>query len=615
MRLKQLIKLGKGLYHYILIAIVLLIFSRITYSMIPLFTQYVLKRLLEQPGIGTTLEAYNQVNLPAFFIRFFESAPSFLDEIVYVAGILISLQIIRFLFRFIELSIRGYVRHTMGQNLRLNMYEHIQKLPYKFHNNTDSGDLIQRSTSDIETSVNFLSRTLMDIIFLASTLVFGAYQLYFLNPLLTFILLSIIPFVGLASIVYFRKNDKMYHDVEEAESKMMTVIQENLSSARIVRAFGNEAYEIEKLREKNDHHRHMRLRTGKIVSKFWGTMDFIGISQYVLVIVLGIYFMNQNQMDAAQIAAALGLVGMLIWPIRGLGHILNDYAKALAASKRIYDILNLETEYVKNGTLTPEVKGHIVFENVSFKFDDTENKLFKNLSFEILPGETVAFIGRTGSGKSTLMNMLMRMYEYHDGHIYIDGVELREIEKHYLRSHLGVVLQEPFLFSKTVYDNIAIANRKADRSKIMMAAQAASLEKDIKTFQQGYDTVVGEKGTTLSGGQKQRVAIARVLVSEKPILIFDDALSAVDTQTDLMIREALSNMNDKTTTLIITHRMTTAKEADKIIVIEDGVVQAVGNHQTLSKQKGLYQDLWNIQGKLEEEFLKTIEEGGHNDAR
>lgn len=615
MRLKQLIKLGKGLYHYILIAIVLLIFSRITYSMIPLFTQYVLKRLLEQPGIGTTLEAYNQVNLPAFFIRFFESAPSFLDEIVYVAGVLISLQIMRFLFRFIELSIRGYVRHTMGQNLRLNMYEHIQKLPYKFHNNTDSGDLIQRSTSDIETSVNFLSRTLMDIIFLASTLVFGAYQLYFLNPLLTFILLSIIPFVGLASIVYFRKNDKMYHDVEEAESKMMTVIQENLSSARIVRAFGNEAYEIEKLREKNDHHRHMRLRTGKIVSKFWGTMDFIGISQYVLVIVLGIYFMNQDQMDAAQIAAALGLVGMLIWPIRGLGHILNDYAKALAASKRIYDILNLETEYVKNGTLTPEVKGHIVFENVSFKFDDTENKLFKNLSFEILPGETVAFIGRTGSGKSTLMNMLMRMYEYHDGHIYIDGVELREIEKHYLRSHLGVVLQEPFLFSKTVYDNIAIANRKADRSKIMMAAQAASLEKDIKTFQQGYDTVVGEKGTTLSGGQKQRVAIARVLVSEKPILIFDDALSAVDTQTDLMIREALSNMNDKTTTLIITHRMTTAKEADKIIVIEDGVVQAVGNHQTLSKQKGLYQDLWNIQGKLEEEFLKTIEEGGHNDAR
>ena len=615
MRLKQLIKLGKGLYHYILIAIVLLIFSRITYSMIPLFTQYVLKRLLEQPGIGTTLEAYNQVNLPAFFIRFFESAPSFLDEIVYVAGVLISLQIIRFLFRFIELSIRGYVRHSMGQNLRLTMYEHIQKLPYKFHNNTDSGDLIQRSTSDIETSVNFLSRTLMDIIFLASTLVFGAYQLYFLNPLLTFILLSIIPFVGVASVIYFRKNDKMYHDVEEAESKMMTVIQENLSSARIVRAFGNEAYEIEKLREKNDHHRHMRLRTGKIVSKFWGTMDFIGISQYVLVIVLGIYFMNQNQMDAAQIAAALGLVGMLIWPIRGLGHILNDYAKALAASKRIYDILNLETEYVENGTLTPEIKGHIVFENVSFKFDDTENKLFKNLSFEILPGETVAFIGRTGSGKSTLMNMLMRMYEYHDGHIYIDGVELREIEKNYLRSHLGVVLQEPFLFSKTVYDNIAIANRKADRSKIMMAAQAASLEKDIKTFQQGYDTVVGEKGTTLSGGQKQRVAIARVLVSEKPILIFDDALSAVDTQTDLMIREALSNMNDKTTTLIITHRMTTAKEADKIIVIEDGVVQAVGNHQTLSKQKGLYQDLWNIQGKLEEEFLKTIEEGGHNDAR
>lgn len=614
MRLKQLIILGKGLYHYILLAIVLLIFSRITYSMIPLFTQYVLKRLLEQPGIGSVTEVYNQVNLPEVFIRFFESANSFLNEILYVAVVLMILQVIRFLFRFIELSIRGFVRHTMGQNLRLKMYEHIQKLPYKFHNNTDSGDLIQRSTSDIETSVNFLSRTLMDMIFLASTLVFGAYQLYILNGTLTMILLSIIPFVGIASVIYFRKNDKMYHDVEEAESNMMTVIQENLSSARIVRAFGNEAYEIEKMRIKNDHHRNMRLKTGKIVSKYWGTMDFIGISQYILVIGLGIYFMNQNQMDAAQIAAALGLVGMLIWPIRGLGHILNDYAKALAASKRIYEILNLETEYVKNGTLTPDIKGHLVFEQVRFKFDDTENILFKDLSFEILPGETVAFIGRTGSGKSTLMNMLMRMYEYQSGHIYLDGVELREIEKTHLRSHLGVVLQEPFLFSKTVYDNIAIANRKADRSKIMMAAQAASLEKDIKTFQQGYDTLVGEKGTTLSGGQKQRVAIARVLVSEKPVLIFDDALSAVDTQTDLMIRDALSKMNKKQTTLIITHRMTTAKEADKIIVIDQGVVQAVGNHETLSKQAGLYQELWKIQGKLEEDFLKTLE-GGNDDAR
>lgn len=614
MRLKQLIILGKGLYHYILLAIVLLIFSRITYSMIPLFTQYVLKRLLEQPGIGSVTEVYNQVNLPEVFIRFFESSNSFANEILYVAVVLMLLQVIRFLFRFIELSIRGFVRHTMGQNLRLKMYEHIQKLPYKFHNNTDSGDLIQRSTSDIETSVNFLSRTLMDMIFLASTLVFGAYQLYILNGTLTMILLSIIPFVGIASVIYFRKNDKMYHDVEEAESNMMTVIQENLSSARIVRAFGNEAYEIEKMRIKNDHHRNMRLKTGKIVSKYWGTMDFIGISQYILVIGLGIYFMNQNQMDAAQIAAALGLVGMLIWPIRGLGHILNDYAKALAASKRIYEILNLETEYVKNGTLTPDIKGHLVFEHVRFKFDDTENILFKDLSFEILPGETVAFIGRTGSGKSTLMNMLMRMYEYQSGHIYLDGVELREIEKTHLRSHLGVVLQEPFLFSKTVYDNIAIANRKADRSKIMMAAQAASLEKDIKTFQQGYDTLVGEKGTTLSGGQKQRVAIARVLVSEKPVLIFDDALSAVDTQTDLMIREALSKMNKKQTTLIITHRMTTAKEADKIIVIDQGVVQAVGNHETLSKQAGLYQELWKIQGKLEEDFLKTLE-GGNDDAR
>ncbi|MGB0174907.1 MAG: ABC transporter ATP-binding protein, partial [Acholeplasmataceae bacterium] len=243
------------------------------------------------------------------------------------------------------------------------------------------------------------------------------------------------------------------------------------------------------------------------------------------------------------------------------------------------------------------------------KFDDTNEPLFKDISFEIKPGETVAFIGRTGSGKSTLMNLLMRMYDYESGHIYIDGIELKKIKKEHIRKHLGVVLQEPFLFSKTVYENIAIADRQASREKIISAAQIASLERDIKTFKKGYETIVGEKGTTLSGGQKQRVAIARILVADKPILIFDDALSAVDTKTDLMIRDALQKRNSKQTTLIITHRMTTAREADKIIVIDKGVIESIGSHDQLANQEGLYKELWKIQGKLEQDFLNSIEGG------
>jgi ATP-binding cassette subfamily B protein len=258
------------------------------------------------------------------------------------------------------------------------MYRHIQGLPYTFHNNSDSGDLIQRSTSDIETSVRFVSGTFMEFIFLFSTLIFGAYQIYAINALMVVILLGIMPFVAISSIWYFKKNDKMYQEVEEAESKMMTVIQENLSSARIVRAFGNEAYEIQKMREKNDAHLEKRLKTGKVVSRYWGIMDFIGISQYVLVTGLGVYFINKSVMDPAQIAAVLGLVGMLIWPIRGLGHMINDYAKALAASKRVFEILDKESEYNHDGTLTPEIKGHIEFKHVSFKFDDTEEALLKD---------------------------------------------------------------------------------------------------------------------------------------------------------------------------------------------------------------------------------------------
>jgi ATP-binding cassette, subfamily B, bacterial len=607
MRFIQLMKLGKGLYTYMLIAIVLLVFSRVTYSMIPLFTQYVFKTLLEQPGISDPNLIFNDVNLPSVLTRYFALSESVMEEIIKVAVILMVLQIVRFLFRYIELYIRGFVQNQMGQNLRVKMYRHIQGLPYTFHNNSDSGDLIQRSTSDIETSVRFVSGTFMEFIFLFSTLIFGAYQIYAINALMVFILLGIMPFVAISSIWYFKKNDKMYQEVEEAESSMMTVIQENLSSARIVRAFGNEAYEIKKMREKNDTHREKRLKTGKIVSRYWGIMDFIAIIQYVFVSVLGIFFLERNVLDPAQITAVLGLVGMLIWPIRGLGHMINDYAKALASSKRIFEILHKPLEFETDGKLKPEIKGSITFDHVSFKFDDTESHVLKDISFDIKAGETVAFIGRTGSGKSTIMNLLMRMYDYDKGEIRIDGVVLKDIDKKHMRSHLGVVLQEPFLFSKTVFENITIANRKATKERVFYAAQTASLERDIKTFKKGYETIVGEKGTTLSGGQKQRVAIARILVSEKPILIFDDALSAVDSQTDLLIREALKNQTNKQTTLIITHRMATAREASKIIVLDKGLIEAIGTHDELILKPGLYQDLWNIQGRLEKEFLDALE--------
>ena len=345
-----------------------------------------------------------------------------------------------------------------------------------------------------------------------------------------------------------------------------------------------------------------------MVAIYWGSMDFISMAQYALVTVLAIHFVRIGVMDGASFAASLMLIGLLVWPIRGLGRLINEFTKAFVAIGRINHIFEEETEYVNDGVLEPQITGHIIFDRVSFKFEDDTNYLLKDISFEIKPGETVAIIGKTGSGKTTIINLLMRMYEY-EGSILVDGVELRDIRKQHMRQSIGAVLQDPFLYSRTVYENISITNKTASKDKIIAAAQTAALQSDIHTFKNGYETMVGEKGTTLSGGQKQRVAIARVLVSEKPILIFDDALSALDNKTDMMIRQALNQKDHQSTNIIITHRITTAKEADKIIVINYGKIEDIGQHKQLSKKDGLYKKLWGIQGKLEQEFLELVEEG------
>lgn len=609
MRLRRLLGLARGFFVLFLVAAFLTAFHQWTYTNIPLFTQYLIRHLLQQPGIGDATVIVNPVNLPSFVIDYLARGTSVLNVVIRIATGLLTLQFFRFTLRFFEMSLRGFLHERMGERMRIKMYRHIQDLPYEFHNKADSGDLIQRVTSDVETTTNFLTGRLLDIVFLMATLFFGAYQLYLINPIMVWVSLSIVPLVAASSTIYFLKIDKIFKAIEEMESEMMTVIQENLSGARVVRAFANEQYEIEKMEGKNHVYTKELIRANKIVAIYWGAMDFVGIVQYLVIIAIGVHFVQRGLMDAAAVVAALMLVGMLIWPIRGLGRIINDFGKALVASDRINEIIDKVSEYQKDGSQTPEIKGQIEFKDVSFKFSDTDQHLLTHVNFTIDAGQTAAIIGRTGSGKSTIINLLLRMYDYQSGDILIDGIPLQDIQKKHIRRHIGVVLQDPFLYSKTVYENIAIAQKDADQESVRRAAEIAALEKDIKTFKQGYETIVGEKGTTLSGGQKQRVAIARVLVADKPILIFDDALSAVDTKTDMMIRNALADKESKQTTIIITHRITTAKEADQIIVIENGSIAAIGTHAVLSKQPGLYKKLWSIQGKLEQEFQAMLKAG------
>jgi ATP-binding cassette subfamily B protein len=609
MRFIKLYRLAKGFLLLFMVAAFLTAFHQWTYSNVPLFTQFLLKTLLSQPGIGAGMEPIGSVNLPQFLIAFFEIDDIVINIIIRVAVSLMILQVLRFTLRFFEMWLRGALQERMAESMRIRLYGHIQDLNYEFHNKADSGDLIQRVTSDVETTTGFLTGRMLDAVHLLATLVFGAYQLIQINPTMVWITFAIMPVIATSSVIYFVKIDKIFMNIEKTESNMMTVVQENLSGSRVVRAFANEAFEIEKMEKKNSEYRNALTKANKIIAIYWAVMDFIGISQYLIIIAVGVRFVQLGTMDAPGVAASLALVGMLIWPIRGLGRIINDFGKALVASDRINEILDKPSEYLNNGTLTPEIKGHIEFKDVSFKFSDTQEHLLKHVNFKIKAGQTVAIIGRTGSGKSTIINLLLRMYDYENGDILIDDIPLKDIEKKHIRNQIGVVLQDPFLYSKTVYENIAIAHKNADKDRVYRAAVTAALEKDIKTFKQGYETIVGEKGTTLSGGQKQRVAIARVLVADKPILIFDDALSAVDTKTDLMIREALLHKNYQHTTIIITHRITTAKEADQIIVLDQGNIEAIGTHDQLAKKPGLYKKLWDIQGKLEHEFEAMLKEG------
>lgn len=597
--------LGQLIIKYLPLLLIVLVFAFIdpvSYTYVPMFIKYVFMVLN-----GETL---GDVRLPTFLIEFFASFGSTGRILLMVGLVLFGFQMMRGLVKFLFGFFRDKLGEAISKDYRMKMYDHIQSLPYSFHNNVDTGDLIQRCTTDIEVVRTFVSRQIPDIVYIIATVGGAVYQMLYINSTLMLVSMIIMPVMFISSFFYFRYVRKEYTKIEESEAKLTTILQENLSGVRVVKAFANEKYELDKFQKQNEDYKTKNIKFNNVSSVFWGLGDMVITLQYLLSTAVAVTLARSGAVDTSDIAAALMLIGSFIWPIRGLGRIIGDLGKSVVSANRIKEILDKQSEFVNDGSLTPIVDGKIDFQNVHFQFDDTNQKLLNGVTFSISPGETVAIMGKTGSGKSTIANLLTRLLDYQEGSILINGIELKEIKKRYIRKQIGLVLQDPFLFSKTVYENIAIANLNANPEKVYAAAKIAAIDKDINGFEKGYDTLVGEKGTTLSGGQKQRVAIARMLVDDKPILIFDDSLSAVDTQTDLMIRNALHNREQKTTTIIITHRITTAKQADKIIVLEDGKVSQVGTHETLVKEEGLYQKLWDIQGQLEQEFLKVLNEGG-----
>ena len=447
--MKKLLKWAKPFILILLIICFLTIIVPVTYSYVPQFIKYVFDNILEQ------IDSVN--TLPSFLINFFNSFEP-IKSVIIVAVTLVIFQIIRGGLMLLNGYLKGVYAEGISLNMRNKLFRHIGNLSYSYHNNVDSGDLIQRCTSDIETIKGFLSNQLPEILYIFASLISGAIQMASINVGIMLITLCVIPINFIASAIYFKYVSKKFDEIEKVEANMITCIEENVNGARVVKAFANELEEIEKFDKKNTNYKEEVEQLNKAMSYFWGFSDGITILQYAVTIGYCIFLAEQNLVGVGDIVVCISYISMLVYPIRSLGRIIGDFGKSIVAAKRVDEILSKDDEFVINGTLKPEIKGNISFKNVCFKFDDADNELLNNISFDIIQGETIAIVGKTGCGKSTIVHILERMLEYTSGSILIDGVELKDIDKKWLRNHIGIVLQDPFLYNKNILEACASKN-------------------------------------------------------------------------------------------------------------------------------------------------------------
>jgi ATP-binding cassette subfamily B protein len=531
-------------------------------------------------------------DVPAGNLQFLMDA--FGKNLLMVVWIIVAINFVRGVFLFLKGVLSSYAAENIAQNMRDSLYRQIQYMTYEHHTKKETGDMIQRCTSDVETIRRFLGVQIVDLGRIIFMVFLSVAIMLTLNIKLTLYAVALIPVLFGFSYIFFTKVQKNFLKSDEAEGKLTTVLQENLSGVRVVRAFGREKYEIDKFEEVNQTYKKTTYRLIEILAMFWSSSDLITLFQSGVVLIIGSQMVIAGDLTIGTLIAFITYESMLLWPVKQSGRLLSELGKTTVAIKRVEEIMNEEIEKDTLDEIEPEVDGKITFENVNFSYPDGKQAL-KNINFTLEQGKTLGILGSTGSGKSTLVHLLQRLYDY-EGSIRIDDVELSHIKKQWIRRKIGLILQEPYLYAKTVKENIGIINRDYGEPQIMEAAKTASIHDNIMTFKEGYDTVIGEKGVSLSGGQKQRVAISRTIIDhDKRILIFDDSLSAVDTETDMRIRRALKKRSKDVTTLIISHRIATLAEADYIIVMDDGEIIQRGSHDDLIKEEGLYKRIWDLQ--------------------
>ena len=531
------------------------------------------------------------------------------QTLLLAAGAIITASLIGGLGNFGTRTATARGSEGFVKGLRDALYSHIQRLPFSWHVGHNTGEIIQRCTSDVEVIRNFFTNQLLEVIRIVFMIVYYMVIMFSMDWRIALISAVFIPVVLLYSGIFYSKISKRFRTADEAEGILSTNVQENLTGVRVVRAFGRERYEVDKFNKKNSRFSELWVELGKLMSVYWALGDLMTGLQIMSVIAVGAAFAANGEISAGTLLAFISYNSSLTWPIRSLGRTLSEMSKSGVSIDRVAYILRAEEEKVLPEAKTPPMDKDIRFNDVTFSYEGLKPVL-SHLSFTIPAGKTFAILGGTGSGKSTIAALLDRLYDLGpgEGSITVGGVDIREIRQDYLRKNIGLVLQEPYLFSRSIGENIAITRPGAGLAGIRQATAIACVDDAIDTFSDGYDTVVGERGVTLSGGQKQRVAIARMLMQEAPIMIFDDSLSAVDAETDAKIRAALKERMGSATVILISHRITTLMQADEILVLKDGELSDIGTHHELISRPGIYKDIYDIQMAAADRQLLDEEE-------
>lgn len=524
------------------------------------------------------------------------------QNIIYMAILVVSLAIVTGIARYGNRVFNTLGSETFLKNSRDNIFAHIEKLPFSWHRKNKTGDIIQRCTSDIDTINMFVSEQLTSLLRIVMVIGLSLYYMYSMNLTLAIISTAYIPvMIGYCSI-YHKLISKRFREADEAEGRVSARIQENLTGVRVVRAFGKERYERDSFWKQNTEYAGLWLKLNKLFTFFWCSCDLLVNIQLFIILAFGSLLCIKEQLSIGTLVAFISYNSMMSWPIRQLGRIIANLSKANVSLSRIKEIIEVDEEEKPANAIKPNLDGDIVFDNVTFGYYEN-NDILKNVNITIKKGSTIGILGSTGSGKSTIIGLLDKLYKVspEKGKITINGYDVNDIDTSYLRQNIGIVHQEPFLFSRTIEENIAITQPTIVLDDVKEAARIACLDKTIESFTDGYKTEIGERGVTLSGGQKQRCAIARTLLQKTKIIIFDDSLSAVDTETDSKIRAALKENLSDTTVILISHRITTLMNADKIYVLDNNTIAESGTHAELLDKDGLYKQIFDIQQSGREE--------------